>query len=271
MVHCVTSHIDLTVTGADVHPNTNLKKNEYTQMMEWMFSSCALFLPDSLKIVLTDKNTVFPEFSEKFKILRFPMQKDTLMYDRMVAQARYLNEFAPENANICFLDTDILISKSFDALFKLDFDIGLTYRNNEEMPINGGFILVKNSNNAKQFFSKCLQIYKNLEEDQKKWWGDQISIAKFLGEQKDALKDRIVDVQGVKILFLNCKHFNFTPKQKSEIELELKDKYVLHFKGDKKILMAPYWFMYLNKKYSKSLIAKILAYFAANKSRKSLK
>ncbi len=255
MVYCVTSHVDLSADKRDVHPNANLAKNEYIQMLDWMMCSFQLVSPTDKKYVLTNHITQFPSLHEKFTVVRSDMNKPTLMFDRMVAQSQFLENVASEGSDVCFLDTDILINKSFEEIWKKDFDVALTYRKNDQMPINGGFILARNNSRTRGFFKQCLEIYQGLQPDQKQWWGDQISIAKYIGELSLIDGREYIEVQGLKILLLDCGVYNFTPKTLKAISNELTEKYVLHFKGDKKQLMGPYWNSYLLSRYNKSPLA----------------
>jgi hypothetical protein len=270
MIYCVTSHVDLSADKRDVHPNANLAKNEYIQMLDWMMCSFQVVSPTDKKYVLSNQNTQFPNLSEHFTVVRTEMNKSTLMFDRMVAQSQFLENVAPEGSDVCFLDTDILLNKSFESVWKKDFDVALTYRKNDQMPINGGFILARNNSRTRDFFKRCLDIYQGLQSDQKQWWGDQISIAQFIGDLSLIDGRELLEINGLKILLLDCGVYNFTPKTLKAISSELTEKYVLHFKGDKKQLMGPYWNSYLLRRYKNSPLSWIRSVLSRRSIRKQV-
>ena len=93
-------------------------------------------------------NVFFYEFGEeldlKDKITRIG-QKPNLWKDLFKKSSE---------KNILFLDVDMLLIKNVDEFFNYEFDIGFTYAENYNYPINTGVLLVKKNNNSNWFFDK---------------------------------------------------------------------------------------------------------------------
>ncbi|MEO5861671.1 MAG: hypothetical protein ABIQ03_04325 [Burkholderiales bacterium] len=249
----VTFHVAL---GSDdaVHPNQTLKHNEYLSMIHMMFASARLFHPGAKAIVLTDTDTNFAYSARNVdQVVRCDMDRDKLMLERAKAQWRYVRN-NPFESPIIILDSDILINAPLFPIFGNEFDIAVTWRESTNMPINGGFLILNNDRPeiAKRFFERFTEIYQDRYADKAAWFGDQLALRDCVGlSLLDMAKYNVVDVNGCRILLLPCDTYNYSPmNQYGEICSDLSEKVVLHFKGERKRLMAPFWRGWLRQRGS---------------------
>ena len=148
------------------------------------------------------------------------------------------------------LDSDILLNGSLSRVFERDFDVALTWRPNHEMPINGGLIILNNARPeaAKAFFARYVAVYRTKYAEQARWFGDQLALRDCVGLPAEGMKEyTTVDQDGCRILLLPCDTYNFSPPNRyRSISSRLSEKVVLHFKGQRKRLMAPFWRAWLH-------------------------
>jgi hypothetical protein len=249
----VTFHVALS-SDAHVHPNKTLKHREYLEMIEMMFSSARLFHKTITTTLLTDQQTNFGGMFSKNRIVRYDMDTGQLMFERAAAQLRHV-ESSLNSAPMVLLDSDILLNGSLADLFDLDFDVAVTWRESKVMPINGGLLVLNNRRPevTKEFFRRFVNIYQEKYLDKAAWFGDQLALRDVIGiPLRDFHKERLITVQGCKVLLLHCDEFNFSPQNHlQEICTDLNDKVVLHFKGERKRLMPLFWKAWLRHRYSK--------------------
>ena len=239
----VTFYMALGAEGR-VHPNQTLEHREYLSAIDMMLRSARVFSPGMDATVLTDVHTDLAGMSFPVKHVASHMNPQRLMLERAIAQRNYIlasNFSAP----IVLLDSDILINGSLMPVFRQAFDVALTWRPDRRMPINGGFLILNNQRpeRAKQFFSRFVSMYLERYADKADWFGDQLAFRDCVGLSHEQMVDReIVDIDGCRVLLLPCSTYNFSPKnQYRSICAHLSGKVVLHFKGQRKRLMSPYW------------------------------
>jgi hypothetical protein len=177
------------------------------------------------------------------------------MLERAMAQQRYVlasNMAVP----MVLLDSDILLNGSLGSVFERNFDVALTWRPNHEMPINGGLIILNNARPeaAKTFFSKYVTVYRTKYAGQARWFGDQLALRDCVGLRPEEMGEaEIVERDGCRLLLLPCDTYNFSPPNRyRSICCGLPEKVVLHFKGQRKRLMAPFWRAWLHPSRSAS-------------------
>lgn len=251
MMTFVIFHIDITDSTKQhilhIAPTLTFFENPLS-MIDVAFKSCELFHPGCKKIVLTDSKTKI-SLDQSIEIFRFDfIHSNEPAYTRLKAQIEFLKTFE-ESSNILFIDYDMLINEKLDEIFKIPFDVGLTYRLNNVLLFNGGVLFI--SEGHRKAACRFLQNIKwNLEIHHKHysiWGGFQISLLTYIGWQNFFYrKSSIIEVKGFKIAFFPTKKYNYTPA--SDDLIQYPDKFILHFKGDKKKLMLLYWNQYLNKK-----------------------
>jgi hypothetical protein len=55
-----------------------------------------------------------------------------------------------------------------------------------------------------------------------------------------------ITIDGIRVLFLPCELYNFSPNYESILDIQKLDgKYILHFKGERKQFMEDYWNLHL--------------------------
>lgn len=246
-----------TPAAKEVHPNQHLHASEYVSMINLMFASAELFHPGLKKTVLTAMNTQLEGLNCSASLLRFDLVSERLMLERTKAQLMHVRASSFERPMV-ILDSDILINASLAPIFKQDFDVALTWRPSINMPINGGLIVLNNlrPEAAKGFFERFLTMYqeKYANEESAAWFGDQLALRDLVGLHHSQMsKQQIVSVDGCRILLLPCETYNFSPADRyGDICNKFTDKAVLHFKGQRKRLMHPFWEAQLFPRHSYS-------------------
>lgn len=265
----VTFHVSLT-SGSEVHPNQTLKHQEYMSMIDMMFASARQIDRSARTVVLTDNTTDFSICRTPIDVIvRADIDASKLMLERTHSQMRYI-EASTFAAPIVILDSDILINGSLKKIFDVNFDVAVTWREREDQPINGGFLILNNRRPdvARRFFQKFSSIYLERYADQTAWYGDQLALRDCVGLSLTELrKHTLVEMNGCRIFLLPCDSHNFSPDNKyTEIQADRPEKVVLHFKGERKRLMAPYWYAWLRPRSSFSPFV----HLRARQERKSL-
>jgi hypothetical protein len=243
----VTFHVALSPDKA-VHPNQTLAHREYLGMVDMMFASARLFHPRARRVVLSDRATSFARIRllSLDRVERSPMDPAKLMLERAQAQLRHV-QASKFKRPIVFLDSDILVNGPFGPVFERDFDVALTWRpQHPEQPINGGLLILNNRRPdvGRRFFEQYVRRYKDyFAHEQGGWFGDQLALRDCVGLTVEAMAERdLVEVDGCRVLLLPCDTYNYSPPNRFHaIEGELTEKLVLHFKGERKRLMQPFW------------------------------
>jgi hypothetical protein len=267
MTTFITFHVDFSKKTADriAKSETNWKNlvlynlrraDEFfdrSLMIDLLFRSTSIFHPDSKRVVLTDHATEFSNLKNSVDIQRFSIDPTRITFSKLVAQINYLEDF-DFSSSVVLLDSDILINSNLDDVFEKDFDVAVTYREyHKEMPINAAVILLKRGKKqqALDFLQTLYCCYRDKYPDDA-WFGDQYALIDTIGQENYLQRcSDIVNANGIKVLLLPCDLYNFSPDDAapairfSSIALELKDKKVIHFKGERKKLMTVYWQAYL--------------------------
>ena len=76
----------------------------------------------------------------------------------------------------------------------------------------------------------------------KAWWGDQFALALVVGYR--AFRERgsadAAKTDGVRVRYFPCADYNFTLDGRQYSAAELRSKFFVHFKGNRKALQAQY-------------------------------
>ena len=236
--------------SAASHPNANLQSDGYMRMLDLLFRSARLFHPDTACTLLTDKATRVHGIRGAFRRLDTPIDHGTLMLSRSLAQLDQVvrSDFARP---MVMLDSDILLRGSLQPLLEEDFDVGVTWRESEKMPINGGLLVLHNRRPGvvRDFFQRFVGIYRERygSGDNAAWYGDQLALRDCVGLSHHEIRaHHVYEHDGCRIRFLPCDTYNFSPDNHFAAIVDgLPDKLVLHFKGQRKRLMEPFWEAYL--------------------------
>lgn len=141
--------------------------------------------------------------------------------------------YADFNKPGLYCDTDLIIQRDLQGLWALDFDVMLTrsehrivtadgFCTSDVMPYNGGVAFVKNKN----YWPHILMKIQDMNPEAHKWWGDQLAMAAIINVYRTIL--------------LPAGLYNYSPKRDYSDKANLSDKYILHFKGDRKSMMIEY-------------------------------
>jgi hypothetical protein len=227
--------------------------HDQKELLQLAFDSAKKFHPNCQCIVLTDKNSQIPE-NPLYKIYRYDVDLKSIMLAAMITRAKYLKHDADPHHHVIFMDTDILVQDHLNHIFEQNFDVGLTYRDLKDFPINGGiyFIHQKGIEKGAQFFFRVLaKMYKHCTPELMLWWGDQIALRKFIGKDKlFTFPKEILTIEGIRFYFLYDKVYNFSTLRDVPMKEYYPQAKILHFKGKRKVYMKLYWEKYLNPKSS---------------------
>lgn len=250
MFNFVTFHAEIPgdVKLVAAHPKHALERGDVDRhaLLDLMGRSARLFHPQATLTLLTDDK--FLPQSLDYTVVRAPVRPQALMFDRSAAQLDYLRRYDFAQP-VALLDTDILLNHDLSPLLADDFDVALTWRPLVVEPINGGFMVLNNRRPAAvlRFFERFLDVYRSQHIDTARWFGDQAALRDMLGIPEKGTEQPAAQLfEGVKIAFLPCDLFNFTPLNvAAAIVPPFVDKSVLHFKGPRKWMMRLYWQAYL--------------------------
>lgn len=245
-VDLVAFHMDLPHVPSGIHGAI-----DYGAVLVQSFESARLRAPAARRILLTDEHTRVPEALGAHEVMRFPMDPARVMYERMRVQEAFLRERPAGRATV-LMDSDVVVNAEPSVVFGEDFDIGFTWRSGfPDAPFNGGMIFVAPGGGGLAFFRKAFATYEAMASDPglarlyprdlRAWWGDQFAHAAVVGYR--AFGERTteaVTVDGIKVRFFPCETHNFTLEAQAYAPEELRRRFFIHFKGNRKALQAQY-------------------------------
>lgn len=249
-VDLVLFHVDLPSAPSGLH-----EKTDYLAVAAMSFEAAERKAPNARRILLTDEATSVPEGIHAHEVIRYPLNREWPMYERMRMQERYLSTRPAGRATV-FMDVDVVTGRDPLEIFAEDFDIGLTWRPEfPDAPINGGLILAGSGDAARIFFQATLQCYDALaadprlmplwERDLRAWWGDQFALILMIGYRDFIQRSaKGIGVNGLRIRLFPCADYNFTPEPGVNYTAQfLASRYFLHFKGNRKPMQN--WYLEL--------------------------
>lgn len=214
--------------------------------------------PNSEVVIITDHQSAGFFRSEGLSVFSVEVKQHTLLLDRVRAYKK-LMENSDQESLFVFMDFDMILLRKFDFLEE-SFDCAYTLRSQlKQQPINGGLAVYRNTEKGLAILSKVIDHYEALPEEQKRWWGDQISISSLLMENYSSLKPGSLSIRQGEILLLDASVYNWTPhdfdvslgtlSKNLFIDKPLagwvgngfSSKYVVHFKGPRKHLQYQFW------------------------------
>jgi hypothetical protein len=160
------------------------------------------------------------------EVFRYPRGDDGFVLWRAKAYAAF-------NKPGLYCDDDMIFQKSFEPLLALDFDVCLTRREQRIMttdgvcitdtqPFNGGFALVRND----VYWPHIVKKIEEMGRKEQHWYGDQLAMAAL--------------VNVYKTLILPCSLYNYTPDKYEDMQKDMSDKWMVHFKGQRKAWMKEF-------------------------------
>jgi len=240
----VSFHVDLPRAPSGIHGQI-----DYTTVLAQSFESARLRAPNARTMLLTDEATRVPDGIDE--VVREPIDRNRLMYERMRAQSRYLERRDRARATV-LMDSDVVVNLDPAAIFAEDFDVGLTWRTGlPDAPFNGGMIFVAPGEAGARFFAEAIRCYDAIADDAARkglfpqdlraWWGDQFALAAMVGYREFGERTTEgIRVNGVRVRFFPCETHNFTMEGGNHAIATLKQKYFIHFKGNRKAMQAQY-------------------------------
>jgi len=213
---------------------------------------------DAEVVIITDHASAGFFRSEGLRVFAVDVQRHTLLLDRVRSYKKLMETFDQESLFV-FMDFDMILLKRFDFLEE-SFDCAYTLRSAfKQQPINGGLAVYRNNEKGLAILSEVIDRYKALPQEQKRWWGDQISISSLLMENYSSLEPGSLSIRQGEILLLDVSVYNWTPhdfdvslgtlSKNLFIDRPLVDwvgngfssKHVAHFKGPRKHLQYQFW------------------------------
>jgi hypothetical protein len=240
----VSFHVDLPRAPSGIHGQI-----DYASVLALSFESARLRAPHARTLLLTDEATRVPEGIDE--VVREPIDRNRLMYERMRVQSRFLQRRDPGRATV-FTDSDVVVNLDPAPIFAEDFDVGLTWRTGlPDAPFNGGMIFVAPGEAGARFFAEAIRCYDALADDAARkavfpqdlraWWGDQFALAAMVGYREFGERTgEGIRVNGVRVRFFPCETHNFTMEGGNHEVAALRRKYFIHFKGNRKAMQGQY-------------------------------
>lgn len=215
------------------------------------------------------------QFSNINYILAASPESDQLTLEILRKQRDFF-KYNSLRAPIIVCDTDLLFFKSVSHLFEKDFDIALTKRlGNRKMPFNSGIFFVNNRNRdaGYQFWSLQVQTIERYFMSDAGWYGDQLVLTKIIDDLATPVGDDLYEIDGLRILVLDGKDYNFSPKREHSYLFLRPNVHVYHFKGRSRAYMRHFYRFYVSPEKDRFLTPfKILFYSVTLElSRKKLK
>ena len=246
-VDLVLFHVDLPAAPSGLHGRI-----DYMAVAALSFEAAKHRAPRARRVLLTDEHTQVPDELGVQEVIRTPINRDWLMYQRMHAQERYLAARPPGRATV-FMDVDVVPNRDPSDIFAEDFHVGLTWRAEfPDAPINGGLIFVAPGAEGHAFFQETIRCYDSLaadrrltslfDRDLRAWWGDQYALALMVEYRRFASREHdAFGIGGARVRLFPCADYNFTPEAGSSYTADfLASRYFLHFKGNRKAMQAQY-------------------------------
>jgi hypothetical protein len=242
----VAFHVDLPLAPSGIH-----KPTDYASVLALSFESARIRAPAARRILLTDEHTTVPDSIPVDDVIRFPLDRDQLMYERMRVQTLYLERRAVGRASV-LMDADVVVNLDPAPIFGEAFDVGLTWRPEfADAPFNGGMIFVAEGETGLRFLRMALACYDALADDPsiaalhprglRAWWGDQFALAAVVGYRPFYERTgEALSVDGMRVRFFPCETHNFTLEPTQYRTDELRRRFFIHFKGNRKALQSQY-------------------------------
>lgn len=224
---------------------------EFAELAKLSIASVRKVHPHAMVYVYTDdaENTPHIEHTHRCEL---PPGRPAMVAN-LDAQLLHLNT-AEYGHHVLFLDADVLVKKPIEMG---PVDVMVTWRHSASgegkdslaalMPVNYGVIGVVASAQTREAWTWMRAKILNMSPTEQNWYGNQLAIAALVGAAPESgsrtttvqIPWRLGDI-GCTNLVINqvpCETHNYTPEQEDE---DVSDKFVLHFKGNRKHMMQAY-------------------------------
>jgi hypothetical protein len=223
---------------------------DYRRITQRFVDSALRFNPDARIFFVTGPEGPGPAPDPRVRVVRLPLDPRAPMYERVKAVTAYVRSAAFDRDTV-FLDTDAFPNRPLASAFAADLDIGVTERPTENfyMPFNEGVIFAAARRPAavRKFFDSYIGTYGALIRDPlvtdyygeiTRWRGGQLSL-NAVSLRLGSIAPRAVESDDPTVVSLPCDSHNFWIVPNATPDPGLWNaKYVLHLKGDSKLLIA---------------------------------
>jgi hypothetical protein len=228
------------------------------EALDIFVSSVRRHYPHDDVIVITDYQSARLLIPRGFRLFPVEIRQETLLLDRVRAYKKLMETY-PNERFFGFMDFDMILLKKFDFLDE-SFDCVYTLRPHlKHQPINGGLAVYKNEKAGLEIISKVIKTFEALSPEEKRWWGDQISISSLLLAENSVVGFGENSLHGGRVLLLDAAVYNWTPHDfdvsletlsknffidkplESWMGDEFDSKFIIHFKGPRKHLQYQFW------------------------------
>lgn len=222
---------------------------DWNQYLTVLFRSARKFNPDCDCVLITDEETQ-PDLPSDVTIVRYPIDKRRMMYEKMRVQIEFLKSYAKDQ-HVILLDNDMIVQGNLSSIFESNFDMGLTYNIHPSgklysLPFCNGVLIFpqKKKDRGIEFLDEVKGIYaKEFGTSEKLMWeGEEHALKKRIGVQSIQKTDtQVIEVGSYRILLLDSEIYNYTSKDTFKMSRYQPDKKILHFKHLRKQDMVTYW------------------------------
>ena len=223
---------------------------DYRRITQRFVDSALRFNPDARIFFITGPDGLGPKPDPRVRVVRLPLDPRAPMYERVKAVTAYVRSAAFDRDTV-FLDTDAFPNRPLASTFEADLDIGVTERPTENfyMPFNEGviFAAARRPRAVRRFFDGYIGTYRALMQDPlvadyygeiTRWRGGQLSL-NAVALRMGARESVVAEPNHPAVVSLPCDSHNFWIVPNATPDPGLWNaKYVLHLKGDSKLLIA---------------------------------
>lgn len=251
-IRIVTFHTDDDRWERTPHPLGG-RKSPRSDLVPLFVASVRISNPRASLELITDESTrALPGFD---RVHRLSLDNEFIMLERLRGQCDLIAKAAPDD-QIAFLDTDTIVLRPLADVFDSTFDVGVTIRDRPKfsferaMPYNNGVIFVSLNIHgaALTYFLRKLAALEASGRETWAWSGNQLVVLDILGRRP---AHSIVRVGGARIKIFSCSTHNYAPEGRGE---DIRDKIILHFRGDAKSLMLDYFTESASQSETESLL-----------------
>ena len=224
-------------------------RSDYEDMIGFHADLSCQINPESLWLLITDNKfkPAIQDFEElqsrgQIAIARLPLNAYQLMFERVLCMYAYRLGVGYEY-NTSFVDGDAFLTQNLQFLWRVNFDIYLTYRRVAGlMPVNEGVFHVRAGACGLEFAQNHLSqfelietldsVYKYYGGDIRRWRGGQLALNSVV---RIMLNTGFSISGNPRLYMLPCFYHNATPV--AGVPFDVEQKCVVHLKGNMKNLL----------------------------------
>lgn len=229
-----------------------VRGEEFAELAKLSIASVRKVYPQATVYFYTDDGENTPHIEGTTRCVLPPGRP--AMVANLDAQLLHLNT-ADYGRHVLFLDADVLVKKPIEIICAVD--VLVTYRHSVSgegkdqlaalMPFNYGVVGAVVNAQTREAWTWMRAKVLDMSPTEQAWYGNQLALAALVGMPPESGSElKIIpicwslrDLGGTSINVIQhpCSTHNFTPAAEGE---DVSDKYVLHFKGNRKHMMDAY-------------------------------